>query len=146
MTTLTLTRKLLARRNARAVIDPAIVHIVSKRKKDSKRYYYSNLKKEVCKAFDIPESLLFTKTRKSKIVNARQVYVYLLRTATVISGGEERRHTVVSIAKHIGFDHSTVCHCMRVVRNYYDTEVFFKNIIDRLQEEIREGRLEMPVL
>jgi hypothetical protein len=91
MTTLTLVQ------NARIATNPAILMkqrnmlrsklIKIKKRMDSvitspaptKLPKYSTLSKEICKAFGISEERLFQHTRKREIVNARQVYVYILR-------------------------------------------------------------------
>jgi len=107
------------------------------------------LKKEVCDAFGISEEDIFKKTRERKICNARQVYVYIIKTANI--PGEDpkcksRRTNLVRLGRHISRDHATIIHSVKVVQNYYDTEVFYKELIDRLQNEITQKRIVIPKL
>jgi len=110
---------------------------------------YSTLKKEICNAFGIPEERLFDHCRKREIVNARQVYVYLLRKTKLQKEDpvqKAKRDSEVVMAAHIGFDHATVYHCENKVQDYCDTEPFIRDLISRLTNDIISGKLEMPVL
>lgn len=108
------------------------------------------LRKEVCDAFGIPEENLFIKSRKREICNARQVYVYLIYTTKRQKDEKleqyKKRTSPSAIGKHTGFDHATIYHCERVVQNYYDTESNIRKLIDRLTNELIEGKLDMPIL
>lgn len=110
---------------------------------------YSTLRKEICKAFGIPEENLFIHCRKREIVNARQVYVYVIRSTRLKDEDpvqKARRDSESALAAHIGFDHATIFHYEVKAQDYYDTEIFFRSLIDRLTNYLIEERLEMPVL
>lgn len=109
----------------------------------------ASLRREVCNAFGIPEERLFDHCRKREIVNARQVYVYLLRKTKLQKEDpvqKAKRDSEVAMAAHIGFDHATVYHCENKVQDYCDTEPFIRDLISRLTNDIISGKLEMPVL
>jgi len=110
---------------------------------------YSTLRKEICNAFGIPEENLFLKRRMHEIVNARQVYVYLIRKTRLkkedpVQWG--KRKSPSAVGKHIGFDHATVYHCENKAQDYYDTESNIKTLVDRLMNELVDGKLDMPKL
>lgn len=117
------------------------------------------LKAEICQAFSIPEEDIFKHTRKREIANARQVYVFLTMTTdvknkTVIplekmiftkpNPDMEMRDRPNFVARHIGFDHATIYHCCKATTCYYETEKWYRSLIDRLREDIFKGRLELP--
>jgi hypothetical protein len=118
-----------------------------------------SLSKEICDAFVIPPEVLFSHTRKREIVNARQVYIYCLVTTNVkrkeIIPYEktiyrkrdplmDKRDMPNAIARHIGFDHATALWAIKVTWDYYQTEPFYRNLIDRIQRMLLEGKIEMP--
>ena len=163
MTTLTLVQ------NAGIAIDQAIGLIISENKIDEalnklneakvftiemeqminppKLKRYSTLKKEVCDAFGVPQESLFTHSRKREVVSARQVYVYLIRKTKLPKEDpiqKANRDSENKVGRHITFDHATVYHCENKAQDYYDTEPFYKALIDRLQKELIEGKLDMP--
>ena len=117
------------------------------------------LRTEICKAFSIPVELIFTHTRKREVVNARQVYVYLLTTTDVankriipfdgikfrkIDPGMGSRDRPTHIARHTGFNHSTLYNSCKTTWDYYETEPFYKSLIDRLQACLLGGIAVMP--
>lgn len=132
------------------------------------------LKKRICDFFEIPEELLFEKTRKREVVNARQVYKYLVKTVSekLLEELKEktephlqwmnndeiyeynkklqrltRNKTLSALGLHIGGrDHATVCHTMKAVQNYYDTETIIQNLIDTVTEELYRGKIELPTV
>ena len=58
-----------------------------------------------------------------------------------------RNKTLSALGLHIGGrDHATVCHTMKAVNNYYETEPFYRNLIDSVTEEIYCGRVELPMI
>ncbi len=159
MTTLTLEQ------NVRIATDPAILMkqrnmlrsklIMYKKHNGSwenvipKVFAKSTLRKEICNAFEIPEENLFVKSRKREIVNARQVYVYLIRTTELKDEAfvqKQKRKSPSAVAKHIGFDHATVYHCEKAVQNYYDTESNIRSLIDRLRDGLINGETQMPYI
>lgn len=159
MTTLTLEQ------NVRIATDPAIL-MKQKNMLRSKLIMYkkhngiwenvipgvtdkSTLRKEICNAFGIPEENLFLKCRKREIVNARQIYVYLIRTTELedeVSVQKVKRKSPSALAKHIGFDHATIYHCESKTQDYYDTEADTRALIDRLQADLISGKIPMPFI
>ena len=133
-----------------------------------------SLRKRICDAFEIPEEVLFDKTRKREVVNARQVYTYLVKTVSekLLEELKEktephlqwmnndeiyeynkklqrltRNKTLSALGLHIGGrDHATVCHTMKAVQNYYDTETIIQNLIDTVTEELYRGKIELPTV
>lgn len=133
-----------------------------------------SLRKRICDAFEIPEEVLFDKTRKREVVNARQVYTFLVKKVSekLLKELEEktkprlslmnndevleykrklfrltRNKTLSPLGNHIGGkDHATIVHTMKAVNNYYETEPFYRNLIDSVTEEIYCGRVELPMI
>jgi hypothetical protein len=118
-----------------------------------------SLREEICKSFGIRTELMFERSRKSEIVNARQVYTYLLMTTDlknqkVLSIQElkfrtidpfmNKRDSPSFVGRHIGYDHANIYNCLKTTWNYYQTEKFYKDLIDRLQELLLVGKIEMP--
>ena len=118
------------------------------------------LRTEICKAFSIPMEIMFTRTRKREVVNARQVYTYLLMTTNVakkriipvdcikkfrkVDPGMENRDRPSFMARHIGWDHATMYNSCKTTWDYYQTEPFYKSLIDRLQAYLLGGIAVMP--
>lgn len=122
-----------------------------------------NLRREICKAFSIPEELMFARTRKREVVNARQTYIFLLVTTDVVNkriiplsetkwrradgkvdpamGSRDRPSF---LARHIGWDHATIYNSCRVTWDYYQTEKFYRELIDKLQMCLLGGLITMP--
>jgi len=98
-------------------------------------------KKEICKKFDVSEDLLFTKTRRREICNARQVYMYVLMNTYIkghVTPGPSR------MKSHTGWDHATCIYACKVVRNYMDTERLFRDKVIELQVNLRNGVIAYP--
>jgi chromosomal replication initiation ATPase DnaA len=72
-----------------------------------------SLQTVICTAFSVSWRQIVSKTRKTKIVEARHVYAYfsfvILEKSSVLIGEE------------LGRDHSTILHSVRTVRNWVDT-------------------------
>jgi hypothetical protein len=108
-------------------------------------YAVQTLKDAICEAFGIQTDELLTKTRKRKVVNARQVYVYVLITAFDLPGYEGRckgRYKGVSfLQRHFGFNHCTSIHCVDAVSNYMDTEALYKEKVPEFIAGVQNGLL-----
>lgn len=121
------------------------------------------LKAEICKAFNIPEEVIFTRTRKREIVNARQVYIFLMMTTNIkdkvvcfdilhVKGiryrrpikNMDNRDRPGYMSRHTKLDHSTMYHSCQITQNYYETEPFYQNLIDRLRNDLFAGIIFMP--
>lgn len=68
--------------------------------KSRKEYSLEEIKKIVAQHFDLTVDKMTSKNRKEYIVRPRQICMFLIKKYT--------RHTLVSIAKHFGKDHTTV--------------------------------------
>jgi hypothetical protein len=121
------------------------------------------LKAEICKAFGIEEDMIFARSRKREIVNARQVYIFLMMTTNVkdkvvcfdilhVEGIRHRRpiknmdnrDRPFYMSHHTKLDHSTMYNSCRVTQNYYETEPFYRDLINRLRNDLFNGVVVMP--
>lgn len=93
------------------------------------------LKKAVCDEFKISENLLFAKTRKREISNARQVYAYVLVKAKKMSDKE--------VGRICGLDRTTVIYCVKTVEGFCETEKKYRELIPRLVKDVELGFLEV---
>lgn len=93
------------------------------------------LKKAVCDEFKISENLLFVKTRKREISNARQVYAYVLVKAKKMSAKE--------VGRICGLDRTTVIYCVKTVEGFCETEKKYRELIPRLIKDVELGFLEV---
>ncbi len=93
------------------------------------------LKKAVCDEFKISENLLFVKTRKREISNARQVYAYVLVKAKKMSDKE--------VGRICGLDRTTVIYCVKTVEGFCETEKKYRELIPRLVKDVELGFLEV---
>lgn len=93
------------------------------------------LKKAVCDEFKISEDLLFVKTRKREISNARQVYAYVLVKARGMSAKE--------VGRICGLDRTTVIYCVKTVEGFCETEKKYRELIPRLIKDVELGFLEV---
>jgi len=93
------------------------------------------LKKAVCDEFKISEDLLFVKTRKREISNARQVYAYVLVKARGMSDKE--------VGRICGLDRTTVIYCVKTVEGFCETEKKYRELIPRLIKDVELGFLEV---
>jgi chromosomal replication initiation ATPase DnaA len=115
------------------------------------------LKTALCKEFDIPEDQLFVKTRKREICNARQAYIYLIMTTVLeesrmVNGVPQKvrlpmglRNSPSVVGRHVGLDHASTYHCIRIVQNFIDTEKSFRQKIERLREGLTKFHILMPL-
>ena len=93
------------------------------------------LKKAVCDEFKISENLLFVKTRKREISNARQVYANVLVKAKKMSDKE--------VGRICGLDRTTVIYCVKTVEGFCETEKKYRELIPRLVKDVELGFLEV---
>jgi len=108
---------------------------------------HTTLKKAICDAFTISEEQIFAKTRKREIVNARQVYIYMVLNAKNIPHKKIAygQVTLRELGKYAGgIDHSTCIHSIKTVKNFLDTEMFYKDLILNLRKGIDMGFITMP--
>ena len=96
----------------------------------SKKITIDSISKTVCHHLHLKLQDLQVESRKSELVRARQITMYLSRKYT--------EHTIQSIGEHIGKkDHSTVIHSCRVVENLRDTDKKFKAMFDLIERKIK---------
>ena len=108
-------------------------------------YAVQTLKEAICEAFGVQTDELSTKTRLRKVVNAKQVYIYVLISAFDLPGYEGRckgKYRGVSfLQKHFGFNHCTSIHCVDTVSNFIETETFYKEKVPEFIAGVRDGLL-----
>jgi len=84
--------------------------------------------KRVSYHFDVQKDVILRRTRKREIVNARQVYIYIIHVFFNVPS--------TFFQEAIGYDHATVNHCKKVVHNLYETDVEYRDKFNILKEEI----------
>lgn len=104
----------------------------------------TTLLKAISNMFDVPENEIFTKSRKRERCSARQAYVYVLMKTLVKGKGGIPGSS--KMYRHMGWDHSTNLYTCKVVQNYMDTEVSFREKIFELQNGLVSGKIEYPNL
>ena len=88
-----------------------------------------DVKKVVCKYFNINDDVLCSASRKQEIVYVRQIAIYLANKYT------DDSH--VQIGRAIGGrNHSTVIHSIKQVHNLIDTEPQTKTDIEQIEKQI----------
>ena len=97
-------------------------------------FLYPELNKiaqSVCRYFNTSMAKLRKKQRYRTIVQPRQIGMYLSSLFTEFS--------TTRIGSYWGgFDHATVLHAIKTVRNLYDTDRFFRNDVDFLYNELHK--------
>ena len=79
--------------------------------------------------------MLFVKTKKREISNARQVYAYVLVKAKGMSDRE--------VGRICRLDRTTVIHCVKTVEGFCETEKKYRELIPRLIKDVELGFLEV---
>ena len=91
----------------------------------------SNIAQSICKYFNTSMIKLRKKQRYRKVVQPRQIGMYLSSILTKFS--------LSRIGSYWGgFDHATVLHAKKTVMNLYDTDRFFRNDVDFLYNELHK--------
>lgn len=78
----------------------------------------------VCAQKQIPKMDLLSKTRKGHVVEARQIYVYIMFTVFHYKNGE--------LARITGFDHATIGYCIKTVNNRVETEAKYREDLEKI--------------
>ncbi|RLD62742.1 MAG: chromosomal replication initiator protein DnaA [Bacteroidetes bacterium] len=104
--------------------------MINKLVKNSKREITIDfIEKTVCDYFNMPVSLINSKTRKREIVQARQIAMYFAKSLT--------KQSLSTIGAKIGGkDHATVLHACKTVNNLIDTDKRFKVYINELEKKL----------
>jgi chromosomal replication initiator protein DnaA len=93
-----------------------------------------DIQRIVCEYLDVPENEVRGKTRKRKIVRARQIAMYFSKKHT--------QHSLKTIGLHFGGrDHSTVIHANNRVEEQMDTDDQVRETVEEIGQKIeRYGR------
>ena len=85
----------------------------------------------VCQKNQVALRDLFKKTRKAKIVQARQMYVYIMF--------EVYKRKNWEIVNSTGFDHATIRHCIKTVNNRTETEPKYADELNKIIYLCKKG-------
>lgn len=90
------------------------------------------LKEIVCDTYEVDPSLIFTKSRKRELVDARHALAYYLKRTT--------KYSLASIGKVMASpfrprDHATILNCCRVYNDLLDTEAYHRRRSLTIQTE-----------
>jgi chromosomal replication initiation ATPase DnaA len=83
----------------------------------------------VCRYFKIDREDLMKKSRRSEIVKARQICMYLSRRFTNLS--------LQQIADYFMKDHCTTLYACRQVENHYEVETEYRHDVDLLIQRLK---------
>ena len=84
----------------------------------------------VCKYYNIPIEVLYMKTRKREIVQARQIAMFFAKNLT--------KDSLQTIGDGIGNkDHATVLHASKTINNLIDTNRQFKLQVEEIERLIK---------
>ncbi len=99
-------------------------------KNTSREVSIDYIQKVVCEFFNIPIEMIYSKTRKREIVQARQLSMYFSKKHT--------KSSLASIGLHCGNkDHATVLHACRTVNNLVETDKQFRQFVEELDKRIK---------
>ena len=109
--------------------------IVEKFVKNTKREVSIDyIQKVVCDYFDLSLEVLNSKTRKRRIVQARQLAMFFSKKLT--------KSSLASIGAQCGGkDHATVLHACKTVNNLVDTDKQFRTYVDDLSKKLELQQL-----
>ncbi len=90
---------------------------------------FENIKKIVCELSDISPDVVFMRTRKREILEARQIIQYFCLS--------ELKYTAAKTGTLTGeYDHATVLNSKKTVLNLYDSDNNFKKLINKARKEL----------
>jgi chromosomal replication initiator protein len=87
----------------------------------------------VCRHYDVPEDILYTRSRIRTNILPRQVAIYLLRQNTTMSLKDIGR--VFKRSGH-GFNHTTIIHTCKHIRDLMETDPEIYYDVKTIQELI----------
>jgi chromosomal replication initiator protein len=96
----------------------------------------NNIVKIVCDHFQVPVELVYTKTRKHEVVQARHVSVYFIR--------EIKKTSFLNLAKVFNNDHSTCINSVKTIKNWIETDKSFAVEIDNLRRKVKIVKAWIP--
>lgn len=108
---------------ARAVISNAV-------KINKKQITFEMIAETVCSHYDIDNDLLFGKSRKREISDARQVVMYLAKNMTGLSS--------TNIGTRLSRTHATVLHACKTIEERLSVEKKLQDELSQIQNEIRQ--------
>jgi chromosomal replication initiator protein len=92
------------------------------------------IQKVICDYFDLSLEVLNSKTRKRRIVQARQLAMFFSKKLT--------KSSLASIGAQCGGkDHATVLHACKTVNNLADTDKQFRSYVDDLSKKLELQQL-----
>ena len=97
-----------------------------------------DLDEVICEFFDITKNDLLSHKRNAKIINARRLYIYILRS--------ELNWGATKVGKYIGFNHSGVIYHCRKCKDLISTEKNYKSIAQNILRGIKDNSIKKPVL
>ncbi len=95
--------------------------------------------KQVCEFYQVEQNDIIIPNRKREVVMAKQVSAYFIKEATP-------RSTLKQIAKSLNYNHATVIHCFKTVKNLIEVDSTIKEDINKLRQIFTiKGILEDPL-
>ena len=86
----------------------------------------------VCGHFGVEAKDIYSKTRKSEVVQARQVAMYLAKSYTDLSAAK--------IGSLIGNkDHATVLHACKTIKAQLEVDKVFQNELSEIKQSLKGG-------
>lgn len=109
--------------------------VVAPSKKLNRKLNIELVEKVVLKYFNINKSELLSRSRKTPIIERKQIFHYLCKLYT--------RETLDDIGnyKKSGYNHASVLHSISRMQDRIDTEPYVKQIFKELNKEMREIQL-----
>lgn len=89
-----------------------------------------NIQEVVCSQLKLERKLLFSKSRKREIVQARQIAMYLAKKHT--------EYSLSRIGEVLGRkDHATVLHACKTVKNQMDYDKSFSGLVNQIEQTLQ---------
>jgi chromosomal replication initiator protein len=89
------------------------------------------IRQVVCDHFKLSIESISTKSRKLEVVQARQIAMYFSKRLT--------KNSLSAIGTYIGQrDHATVLHACKKVEDMMDTDKFFRQSINEIEEKLKK--------
>lgn len=107
---------------ARAVVGNSV-------KVNKKQLSFELIAETVCRFYNLDEELLYGKSRKREISDARQLVMYLTKKSTQMSS--------TNIGLKLSRDHATVLHACKQIEQRLSIEKKFRNEVEMIQNELR---------
>jgi len=111
------------------VIQKLISNIPESKIKDDSDCYFDDIIDSVCKVYKQERECVYLHTRKREIVQTRQICMALSKLKT--------NKSLEDIGRHYGnYDHATVLHSIKTVRNLLDTNKVYREDVGHLFEGV----------